>query len=175
MFSLNSTHINSTSCKIYLWRFLDFLGMTKMTLCWPQMTPKMTKILKFPNFQRFYAMFVFFPINILIYNVRNVQQSTNSWSNSFLWRHKWGFLTKRLPLKWQSFQNFSIFNISMQFLSKFGQTSYIGMLKRVNMEPICCRVVFYEIIAVFKIKNMSNWHWNRQNFQTFMQLLSNCR
>ena len=42
------------------------------------------------------------------------------------------------------------------------------MLKRVNKERVCCPVVFYEeIIAVFKKKNISNWHRNRQKTQNF--------
>ena len=44
-------------------------------------------------------------------------------------------------------------------LSKFRQTLRIGMLKTVNKVRICCAVVFYEeIIAVFMLKNFSNWH-----------------
>ena len=43
----------------------------------------------------------------------------------------------------------------MHFLSKFRQTSKIGMLKRVTKLKICCPVVFSEeLIAVFKLKNL---------------------
>ena len=42
------------------------------------------------------------------------------------------------------------FKVFMQFLSNLWQTSWIGMLKRVNLKRVCCLVVFYEeIIAVF--------------------------
>ena len=48
------------------------------------------------------------------------------------------------------------------------------MLKRVNKERVCCLVVFYEeIIAVFKLKNISNWHRNRQKTQTFQSFHAN--
>ena len=47
----------------------------------------------------------------------------------------------------------------IQMLSKFRQTSRIGMLKTVIKVSICCEVVFNEkIIAVFTLKNISNWH-----------------
>ena len=42
---------------------------------------------------------------------------------------------------------------------------------------ICCPLVLYEeISAVFKLKNISNWHWSRQkiqfsNFQSFYAVL----
>ena len=62
----------------------------------------------------------------------------------------------------------------MQMLSKLRQTSRIEMLKTIIKVSICCAVVFIEkIIAVFMLKNFSNWHWNRQknpkfsNFQYF--------
>ena len=51
-------------------------------------------------------------------------------------------------------QNFPIFKVFMQLLSKFRQTSQIAILKTVIKVRICCAVVFYEeIIAVFMLKN----------------------
>ena len=44
----------------------------------------MTKIPIFFYFQRFNAIFVIFSINIVDWNVENVQQGTNSLSNSIL-------------------------------------------------------------------------------------------
>ena len=41
----------------------------------------MTKIQKFPNFQRFNAFFVLFSINIVDKNVENVQHARNSLSS----------------------------------------------------------------------------------------------
>ena len=53
----NSTHINLTSCDLYLQRFLDILAMTKMTPYWPEMTPDRPKFQKFHDFKHFNAFF----------------------------------------------------------------------------------------------------------------------
>ena len=79
---------------------------------------KMTRIQKFPNFQRFYAI-VIFSINIVDKNVENVQQGTNSLPNRILFGDKCDFLKEKLPQEWQNYKIFSIFNVFMQFLSNF--------------------------------------------------------
>ena len=68
----------------------------------------------------------------------------------------------------------------MQLLSKFRQTSLIGLLKMVIKGRICCALVFYEeIIAVFKFKKSQIETENDkkpkifQTFKVFMQFLSN--
>ena len=79
----------------------------------------------------------------------------------------------KLKPKIQITQNFPIFKVFMQLLSKFRQTSRIGMLKTVIKVTICCAEVSYEeITVVFKLKKFSNWQRKTKNpkfsnFQSF--------
>ena len=71
-------------------------------------------------------------------------------------------------LKGQKTKKFQIFQVFMQFLSKFRRTPWIGMLKTFIKVRLCCPVVFYEqIIAVFRMKTVSNLHQRSQKTQTF--------
>ena len=60
----------------------------------------------------------------------------------------------------------------MQLLSKFLQTSWIGMLKTVIKVRISCPVVFLKRIGVFKLKKISQigteiYKKHISNFQSF--------
>ena len=75
--------------------------------------------------------------------------------------------------------NFPIFKVFMQFLSDFRPTLRIGMLNTFTKVAACCLVVIKdEIISVFWMKKVSNWHrsWqkslNFSNFKVFMQFFS---
>ena len=56
--------------------------------------------------------------------------------------------------KRQKTQIFPIFNVFMQFLSRFRQTPYIGMLKTFTKVAVCCPVVKDEIVLVFSLKKL---------------------
>ena len=57
---------------------------------------------------------------------------------------------KKEPQKKENLQKLPIFYVKRKFLWKFRQTSWIGMLKRVNKERLCCPVRFSEeFIVVF--------------------------
>ena len=84
------------------------------------------------------------------------QRGTSSLSSRFYRRVNCGFqVEKKLELgpNLTKSHKFPIFKNFMQLLSKFRQTSRIGMLKTVIKVRICCAVVFFEeIIAAFKLK-----------------------
>ena len=63
----------------------------------------------------------------------------------------------------------------MQLLSKFRQTSRIGMLKTVIKVRICCAVVFFEEICGFQVEKILNWQQNRQKAKNFNLSMFLCR
>ena len=118
-----------------------------------KLKPNVTKNPKLSNFQRFYAFFAEISTDFVSWNVENDHQTKNLWSSNVLWGDNCGFQVENIS-NWhwsrQKLQNFQTFKVCMQFLSSLWQTSWIGMLQKVNKEKNCCLVVFYEgILAVF--------------------------
>ena len=90
------------------------------------------------------------------------QQGTSLFSSRLFRRVNCGFQVEGDP-NWhrigQKTQKFPIFKNFMRLLSKYRETSRIGMLRTVIKVSICCAVVFNEkIVAVFMLKKFSNWH-----------------
>ena len=67
------------------------------------------------------------------------------------------FLERKGPKNDKKTKNFPIVNVFMQFLSNFRKTSWIRMLKTLNMALVRCPVGFSEeIIAILQLKKISN-------------------
>ena len=116
-----------------------------------KLTPKMTKIPKFSNFQRFYAFFPKFSTHFVDCPIWKASTKEGMCCPV-------GFFEKFIAVFFVNTtqidtENFQIFKVFMQSLLKFRQTSLIRIFWKVNKETFDCPVVFIEeIIAMFRMK-----------------------
>ena len=120
-----------------------------------KLTPKMTKIPKFFNFQRFHAFFPNFRQTLWIGTLKRVNKDGICCSVGFSGKFYAVFRWKCLKLTPKMTKNSKFFNFQRfhAFFPNFRQTLWIGTLKRVNKDGICCSVGFSgKFYAVFRWK-----------------------
>ena len=95
-----------------------------MGFCKRNLTPKTTKIRKFSDFQRLYAIFVKFSLDFVDQNVENGQRGTNLLSsrifrkeNCYFQNEKGLKLTPKMTKKLSIFQTF--YSIFVKFSTNF--------------------------------------------------------
>ena len=107
------------------WTFLKVFCILKKKVF--KLTPKRTNTTKFPNFQRFYAFFPNFRRTLCFGTLKKANKARISCPVVVYEK------TKADQKKDKKLETFPIFNVFMQILSNFWQTSWIWIMKTLNM------------------------------------------
>ena len=134
---------------------------------WHRKLQKTQNFQFFKNFSKLLQLLGKFSTDFVGWSVENGQQG-NKMLSSRLFRRVcfslWIEKSLKLLPKTTKNRNFSNFLSLMELLSKFWQTFWFGVFKvRIRCPEVFCE----DIIAVFRMKFVSNWHRKWQKFRNF--------